>query len=143
MLRKGKTIFVRESNGLSKNLFPTKTKGIIKKDKSNNSQEYQQFYKYHFEKLKDQHPNWSNKEITSISSLLWKKYKKSLKKPQEGLDIEESYEKLLNGKESFMKSQLKKGSSAKSAEEMWKRLPVEAKRKWGANIKEPLLKNQQ
>ena len=42
-----------------------------------------------------------------------------------------------------MKSQLKKGSSAKSAEEMWKRLPVEAKRKWGANIKEPLLKNQQ
>ena len=91
MLSKGKKISVRESQELSKNLFPAKTKGIIKKDKSNNSEEYQQFYKYHFEKLKDQHPNWSNKEITSISSLLWKKYKKSVKKPQEGLEIEESY----------------------------------------------------
>ena len=97
---------------LKEKLFPTKTKMIEKKETpSMTSSEYQNFFKFHYEKLKDEHPNWNTKQISSISALLWKRFKKSTRKHHTPEDVQDIYNKIMSGKESFRESRQGTGLS--------------------------------
>ncbi len=107
-----------------------KSKTIAKAEKGKNkADDYQKFYKFHYDRLRGDHPNWNSTQITTLVSLLWKKYKKEVKSSKE--ESEQSlYERVMSGKEAFKESKRKEGIKEENLEGMWKRLPMESKRKW-------------
>jgi hypothetical protein len=81
--KKGQKTLAIDDGDVSKNLFAdnSKKKPIARKTTARKGNaDYQNFYKFHFSHLKQDHPNWNNKQITAITTLLWKRYKTSANK---------------------------------------------------------------
>jgi hypothetical protein len=60
---------------------------------------------------------------------MWKKYKKGEKSRKEP-EATIMQDRLLSRKEQFRESKLKEGLTGSAVEDIWRRLPMEAKRKW-------------
>jgi len=78
--RKGQSIDMKD-NKVPKKLFVNEKKKNIAKTTTarKGNAEYQNFYKFHFDRLMQEHLNWSNQQVTKITTLLWKRYKESAK----------------------------------------------------------------
>ena len=92
--------------------------------------EYRSFYKYYYNNLKEEHPNWTSSKITTIISLLWKKKKLALRFESEEETVKEVCERILSGKDAFREAKRHDGTNIQEIDKLWSRLPVEAKRKW-------------
>ena len=130
MMKKNSLNKVKVSKELSTKLFKDKTKPIEKRDRQGERKsDYSQFYKSYYEKLRKEHSSWSSKEITSIVSLMWKRFKKL---PTNMTETESKVlcDNIASGKEGFRNLKLKEGLNEEQLEDQWKRLPVESKKQW-------------
>jgi hypothetical protein len=101
-----------------------KNDGAQKTDK-----EYIKFFKFYYEKTKNEHSNWTPAQITKIISLLWKKKKNIDKVPSKaGSTTSRRSNKPLSAKDAFRMSH--KNLSKEEFEETWSKLPKESKNFW-------------
>ena len=96
-----------------------------------NDNEYIKFFKFYYDKTKNEHPNWTPAQITIIVSMLWKK-KKTIKKNPSKPESNSSRRsnKALTAKDAFKDKhrELKK----EQLDQIWAGLPKESKNYWKA-----------
>jgi hypothetical protein len=82
------------------------------------------FYKFYYDKNKNEHPNWTPRQITNIVSLLWKKKKSHDKntpsKPSSRMTSRRS-NKALTAKEAFKLKH--KDLKREEIDGIWSKLP--------------------
>lgn len=94
-----------------------------------NSQ-YIQFYKFQYAHLLKQHPHWNAFKISKIVRLLWLKRQRYFKNMNQvgNKKFKKRFFKKLTGKKHFRNS-LEGEMSREEINNLWKRLPLESKKK--------------
>jgi hypothetical protein len=97
-----------------------KSKMISKKGRRT---EYISFFKFHFDKLRFEHPKWSLSQLNKIARLLWQKKKMaSLPAPRRLRSM-----KPVTGRKFFLRLKREMGMVSQDAMRNWKRLPRESR----------------
>lgn len=103
-----------------------KKKKISKRSEMAN---YITFFRFHFQKLREAHPNWDSAQVSVIIGLLWKKEKDSVgvvKKANK--ETKEVRRPKIPGRRLFRMAMGLK--NYQQVLKKWKRLPADSKRMW-------------
>lgn len=90
---------------------------------------YIAFFRFHFQKLREAHPNWDSAQVSVIIGLLWKREKESVAVAKKAnKETKEVRRPKIPGRRLFRKAMGLKDNQ--QVLKKWKRLPADSKRMW-------------
>ena len=90
---------------------------------------YITFFRFHFQKLREAHPNWDSAQVSVIIGLLWKREKESVGAAKKANKVTKEVRRpKIPGRRLFRKAMGLKDNQ--QVLKKWKRLPADSKRMW-------------
>jgi hypothetical protein len=92
---------------------------------------YVNFYRFHYQRLMELHPNWDSIRASIIIGLKWKQEKLQAKKDRANKQsVKRTLRSKISGRRLFRITLGKRGISKEAILLKWKRLPSDSKRMW-------------
>lgn len=89
------------------------------------------FFRFHYQRLMELHPNWSSAQASIIIGLEWREEKiKAKKERSKKLSVKNTVRPKISGRRLFRMALGKRGLDKDLILRKWKRLPADSKRMW-------------